>query len=106
MNYIVCKKLGLDDNAAAKAGLLHDLFLYDWHGHKPEKGERMHGFEHPNKALKNAGDMITKHMFPLTLTPPSYKETYVIVMTDKLCSVGEVLDSISEKNTKIKRQIK
>ena len=28
----------------------------------------------------------------LTLTPPSYKETYVIVMTDKLCSVGEVLD--------------
>lgn len=23
MNYIVCKKLGLDDNAAAKAGLLH-----------------------------------------------------------------------------------
>ena len=98
MNYIVCKKLGLDDNAAAKAGLLHDLFLYDWHGHKPEKGERMHGFEHPNKALKNAhdnfsltkkeGDMITKHMFPLTLTPPSYKETYVIVMTDKLCSLS------------------
>lgn len=90
-----------------------DLFLYDWHGHKPEKGERMHGFEHPNKALKNAhdnfsltkkeGDMITKHMFPLTLTPPSYKETYVIVMTDKLCSVGEVLDKYFRKKYKNKK---
>ena len=49
------------------------------------------------------GDMITKHMFPLTLTPPSYKETYVIVMTDKLCSVGEVLDKYFRKKYKNKK---
>ena len=79
-NYLICKKLGWDTYAAAKGGLLHDLFLYDWHGHVPEEGERKHGFEHPTKALKNAGsnfnitrkegDIIAKHMFPLTVTPP------------------------------------
>ena len=89
-NYLVCKKLHLDEKAGAKAGLLHDLFLYDWHKYSPEKGERLHGFEHPTKALKNAGkyfnitekegDMIAKHMFPLTVTPPKYKETFVIVL--------------------------
>lgn len=107
MNYLVCNKLHLDSYAAAKAGLLHDLFLYDWHKHKTGKDERMHGFEHPNKALKNAhkyfdltkkeGDIIVKHMFPLTLTLPSYKETVVIVMTDKICSIGEVLDRYLRK---------
>ena len=71
-NYLVCKKLHLDEKAGAKAGLLHDLFLYDWHKYSPGKGERLHGFEHPTKALKNAGkyfditekegDMIAKHM--------------------------------------------
>ena len=39
-NYLICKKLGWDVKAAAKGGLLHDLFLYDWHGHKPEKGHQ------------------------------------------------------------------
>ncbi len=101
-NYLICGLLGWDKYAAAKAGLLHDLFLYDWHKHKPAEGERMHGFEHPGKALKNAhehfeltekeGDMISKHMFPLTLSLPRYKETYVIILTDKFCSTCEVLD--------------
>jgi len=107
MNYLVCNKLRLDSYAAAKAGLLHDLFLYDWHVYKPKENERLHGFEHPSKALRNAhhhfqltkkeGDIIVKHMFPLTLTPPSYKETAVIVVTDKICSVGEVLDKYFRK---------
>ena len=30
-NYLICKKFGLDARAGARAGLLHDLFLYDWH---------------------------------------------------------------------------
>ena len=101
-SYLFCKKHNLDYASISRAAILHDLFLYEWHGRKPEKGERQHGFEHPTKALKNArsnfpitrkeGDMISKHMFPLTVTPPKYKETYVIVMTDKFCSVCEVLD--------------
>ena len=116
MNYLICRKFGWDVYSAAKAGLLHDMFLYDWHDFTPAKGERLHGFEHPSKALKNAhdnfeltrkeGDMIAKHMFPLTLTPPSYKETYVIVMTDKLCSVGEVLDRFFRTGKRIKKKAK
>lgn len=101
-NYKLCKKLGWDAKAAARAGIMHDMFLYDWHEHKTGSGERMHGFEHPVKALRNAGtsfriskkegDMIAKHMFPLTITPPRYKETYIIILTDKFCSTCEVID--------------
>lgn len=107
-NYVICKKFGLDYKAGARAGLLHDLFLYDWHEYVPKKGERLHGFEHPKKALKNAcdnfelseveKDIIAKHMFPLTLSLPRYKETVVIVMTDKFCSTCEVLDRFFKKS--------
>ena len=85
-NYLVCKKLHLDEKAGAKAGLLHDLFLYDWHKYSPGKGERLHGFEHP----------------------PKYKETFVIVLVDKFCSFNEVLDDFihrkfcGAKDTRIK----
>lgn len=106
-NYIISKKLKLDTWAASKAGMLHDLFLYDWHTYKPKKGERLHGFEHPRKALENAKkhfnltpkeeDIIKKHMFPLTLTPPKYKETVLIILTDKFCSSCEVLDRFFKK---------
>lgn len=113
-NYKICKALGLDAAAGAKAGLLHDMFLYDWHGHKPEKGERKHGFEHPVKALKNAqahfditkkeGDIIAKHMFPLTITPPMYRESYVIVITDKFCSACEVMDRFFNRKMRLRNR--
>lgn len=107
-NWLICRRLGWDSVSAAKAGLLHDLFLYDWHDYKPQPGERLHGFEHPLKALNNAKksfvltpkeeDMIVKHMFPLTLSIPKYKETWLIVMTDKFCSLCEVLDGYVGKH--------
>ena len=113
-NYKICKKLGWDARAGARAGLMHDMFLYDWHLHKTGYGERMHGFEHPVRALRNAGatfdiskkegDMIVKHMFPLTITPPRYKESYVIVLTDKFCSTCEVLDRFFGKKRKKNRE--
>lgn len=109
-NYKVCKLLKLDARAAARAGLLHDMFLYDWHGYKPAQGERLHGFEHPKKSLRNArtyfpvspkeADMIKKHMFPLTLSLPRYKESYVIVLTDKFCSSCEVMDRFFKKKNR------
>ena len=116
--YRLARHWNIDVREAARAGLLHDLFLYDWHKYSPGKGERLHGFEHPTKALKNAGkyfditekegDMIAKHMFPLTVTPPKYKETFVIVLVDKFCSFNEVLDDFihrkfcGAKDTRIK----
>ena len=89
-NYLVCRKLGLNSRSAARAGLLHDLFLYDWRDREKKKGEMPHGMTHPKVALNNAKqhfeigkreeDMIVKHMWPLTLKFPKYAESYVIRM--------------------------
>ncbi len=101
LSYLFCRRYGLDTAAAARGGLLHDLFLYDWHTYRRAPGERLHGFEHPRKALANASrlfsltekerDIILHHMFPLTLTPPRSKEGCVVTMFDKYCSLMETL---------------
>ena len=77
--------------------LLHDYFLYDWHDGKKER--HIHGFTHPSAALKNAGedfelgtiekDIIKKHMFPLTVIPPKYIESWIVCVVDKACSLYE-----------------
>ncbi len=101
-NYKVCRFFSLNERAGARAGLLHDLFLYDWHTYKRKKGERLHGFTHAKTALKNVrenfyvtdleSDMIEKHMFPLNITAlPKYRETLVIVMVDKYCGLLETV---------------
>lgn len=101
ISYLVCKRLGFDYISAARGGLLHDFFLYNWHDKsvekKPYKG--MHGTAHPRVALKNANkyfnlnkreqDIIRKHMWPLTLSLPRYKESYVILSVDKYCAIAE-----------------
>lgn len=99
LSYLYCRRHGLNARSAARAGLLHDLFLYDWHLRPRQKGERLHGFEHPRKALANAEaaftlsemekNIILRHMFPLTVTPPRYAEAYVVVCYDKYCSLKE-----------------
>jgi hypothetical protein len=98
-SYKVCKKLGLDYRSAARGGLLHDLFLYDWHVTKPQEG--LHGFVHPYIALRNANkhfdlnnreqDIIVKHMWPLTLVFPKYRESFVVAMVDKYCASMEIV---------------
>ena len=99
LSYLFCRDHGLNARCAARAGLLHDLFLYDWHLYHRQKGERLHGFQHPLKALENAEkafelcemerNIILRHMWPLTITPPRYKEAYVVVWFDKYCSLME-----------------
>ncbi len=98
VSYWMCKKLGLSYREAARGGLLHDLFLYDWHK-DPHKGP--HGFTHPRTALQNAErlfpltdcerDIIVKHMWPLTLRPPRYRESFVVSCADKFCAAAEGL---------------
>lgn len=98
-SYLICKYLKLDYRSAARGGLLHDLFLYDWRTTKLDSGK--HGFQHPKIALNNAGkffklnyvekDIIIKHMFPLTIKPPIYKESIVVCLIDKLCATLEVM---------------
>ncbi|MCD7730179.1 MAG: HD family phosphohydrolase [Oscillospiraceae bacterium] len=113
-NYKLCKLFSLNERAGARAGLLHDLFLYDWHCYVPEKGERLHGFTHAKRALENArksfyisdleADIIEKHMFPLNLfSLPRYRETLVIVFTDKLCGI---METVSYRGCVIKKFLK
>lgn len=96
--YILCKKYNLDCTSAVRAAMLHDLFLYDWRV-KSEKCPRLHGFRHPRIALKNASllfdlnpkekDIILKHMWPLTIKLPKYKESYIVSIADKIAVYQE-----------------
>ena len=99
-NYKICKKLNLDYVSATRAGMIHDLFLYDWR--KPQPGrKRLHAFHHPRIAMENSlkifdlnnkeKDIILKHMWPLTIVPPKYLESYIITLTDKYCTLKETL---------------
>lgn len=98
-SYLISRRLNLDYKPAARGGLLHDFFLYDWH--KTKLKGKLHGFAHPEIALKNANerfqlneiekDIIIKHMWPLTLRPPKYKESFIVVLVDKYCSIKEII---------------
>ena len=88
----------IDLDSLIRGALLHDYFLYDWHD-KEVPGRRIHGFTHPRKALDNAvrdfelnfkeRDIIRKHMFPLTLFPPRYRESAIVCIADKWCAICE-----------------
>ena len=99
-SYLIGKFLKLDFRSVARGALLHDFFLYDWHITKPYKG--LHAFSHSVIALENADqqfdlniverDIIKKHMWPLTITPPRFKESLIVSLTDKYCSILEMLN--------------
>lgn len=88
-----------DHKSLIRGALLHDYFLYDWHF----PGHRLHGFRHPKMALMNAKhdfnlnpieeDIVKNHMFPLTLTPPKCRETFLVCAVDKACSIYETFSS-------------
>jgi len=101
LSYCLSEKFGLDSKAVARGALLHDLYLYDWHKIKPPEG--LHGFTHPGIALRNASglfqlsrlevDIISKHMWPLTVRPPRYRESFLVCFVDKYCAMLEVFHS-------------
>lgn len=106
-SYKLAKFLKLDYRSVARAGMLHDLFLYDWHK-KDETGMflfKKHGFSHPRTALNNAlkyfslneieKDCILNHMWPLTIKMPKYKEAYVIILMDKIACLQETLPELN-----------
>ncbi|ABN06357.1 metal dependent phosphohydrolase [Methanocorpusculum labreanum Z] len=96
---LLADKMGLsvDRESLIRGALLHDYFFYDWH--VPDPVHRLHGFTHPKRALQNAmddftlttveQDMILRHMFPLTPTPPKFREGWVLCLADKVCSTLE-----------------
>jgi uncharacterized protein len=97
LSFLWGKRLSLDSEAIVRGALLHDLFYYDW----LHEGPRLHGFRHHNIALKNArqitsltekeADIIKKHMWPLTIVPPRYRESLVVSLVDTFCSARDYL---------------
>ena len=87
-----------------RGALLHDYFLYDWH-----TGSRhFHGFTHPATACRNAEhdysindvehDIISRHMFPLTLKPPRTLEGFIVCVADKICALKETFGRHASEN--------
>jgi len=95
----LARRLGADYRAAARAGLLHDLYLYDPRDKSCYEGNQC--FAHPRAALKNAAELcgdltpeeensILTHMWPLAARMPRYKVAYIVNLADKLCAMVEV----------------
>lgn len=115
VSYKICRSYGFDYRSAARGGLLHDLFLYDWHGYAKRTGNYFHGFTHPQVALHNAKhffelnhneqDIIVKHMWPLTVIPPKSPEGYVVMYADKYCGLIETVKRIKNFKTIIDKKV-
>lgn len=98
-SYLLAKKFHLDVRSTARAGLLHDLFYYDWRKTKFDLGT--HAFIHPRIALRNAEkltelspmekDIIIKHMWGATVGLPKYKESFVVSLVDDYAAMDEVV---------------
>ncbi len=108
-SFLLCRRLGLDSRSAARSGLLHDLYLYDWHIQHPEPG--LHGYTHPATALRHARQYFTlnqreinaieRHMWPLTLRPPTCRVAWMVCLVDKYCALVEVLRISSWQDLRI-----
>lgn len=96
----LAKKFGWDCRAAARAGLLHDLYLYDPSDRTAHPGNQC--FDHPVAALRNARELcpdltereanaILTHMWPLAVHLPRYREAAVVNIADKVCATIEVI---------------
>lgn len=97
-SYRVARALGLDAEAAARGGLLHDLYLYDSHDKTAHPGWQC--FDHPRAAAKNAEDLtdlspkerniILSHMWPLGGQLPRSREAWLVDLVDTLCAGLEI----------------
>ena len=99
-NMLAFKKLNLDYKSVARAGMLHDFYLYDWR--IKSSWHRWHAFKHGRFASINACklfdlsnkeiDMIKKHMWPVTPIPPKSIEGFILTFADKYSASIESLD--------------
>ena len=97
MSWYLAKKWHCNKKVAARAGLLHDFCLFDFH-EKPPTGEHQ-AFFHPKAAAENSIEYfhvserersaILTHMFPLGPIPKN-KEAWIITLADKICATAEL----------------
>ncbi|MDR3189655.1 MAG: hydrolase [Lactobacillaceae bacterium] len=105
-------RLGLNATAVARAGILHDMFYYDWRETKFELGS--HAFIHPRVALRNAEkltplspmekDIILKHMWGATISLPQYRESLLLDMVDDYLAIAEFFTPLQQKWNVLKQR--
>ena len=93
--YIVTKTMHLNYKEATIAALLHDFFTDE----VKEKNGFMRLIKHPSIALLNAKkyyhltplqeDIIKTHMFPVTILPPKYLESWLVDIIDDFSAIYE-----------------
>lgn len=116
MSFLDAKARHKNFVATARAAMLHDLVYYDWHV-KGDGSHRLHGYRHPGFAVKNAKalfplskleeNIIRRHMWPLTPTPPRYSESFIVSLADKYCATQEILiKKIPSYQKKFKADVK
>ena len=100
LSYRLCKKLNLNYESAAKAGLLHD-FYFNRIEECSRVGDKVKLFtnEHPEDAVKNAEerfyltslekDIIVSHMWPVSKHMPKHRESFIVSYADKVYSFRE-----------------
>ncbi len=117
-SFIFGRYFNADIRICAIAGLLHDFYSQAWLStpvlEHLENGKytilmkqkkslfKMHGFVHAADAARNyvkffpelenkkITNAIKRHMFPLNIIPPRYKEGFIITIIDKWNSVHEL----------------
>ena len=92
LSYRTARFLRLDARAAARGGLLHDLYLYD----PVIKPSPVQCIEHPKIAAQNAGELtdltpkekniILSHMWPLGGAFPRSLEAWLVDLVDTVCT--------------------
>ena len=105
LSYKIAKNKGWHYKDAAIGGLLHDFYYKPWQNDKEKKPFfKKHGFVHAKEALENARkhypkylnkrveNIILRHMFPLNIIPPKYKEGWLITYIDKKVSMDIVVN--------------
>lgn len=106
LSYKICKKRKYNYRDAAIGGLLHDFYCKSWQENLYVKKPffKQHGFSHAREAMYNSykfypkfmnkrvANIIERHMFPLNIIPPRYKEGWVVTYVDKKVSFSVVLN--------------
>lgn len=94
LSFRAARALGLDERAAARGGLLHDLYLYDSKDKSAHPGWQC--FDHPRAAARNAAELtelsekerniILSHMWPLGGPLPRSIEAWLVDLVDTICA--------------------
>ncbi len=97
-SYRLARLLRLDAYAAARGGLLHDLYLYDSRDRSAHPGNQC--LDHPRAAARNAAqvtdlsdkerNIILSHMWPLGGALPRSLEAWLVDLVDTVCATLEL----------------